>query len=304
MAFTRTWDAAYEALPTDNNWGFEIDNYIRQVIVDVRERMSVEHEWKNGENDGIHKRRMTLGHISGLVVSNTAEPDNDISISAGECSDKTNAKDIVQSSALVKQIDAVWAVGTNKGGLFSGTVAASTLYYIYEILRSDTGVVDAYFDTSATAENIPANYDYYRMIDWVVTDADKHIIPFNSIGNGNEIEKWFKARAEVAATLAGTSYTVQATTGFIPSGLVCSALFGAITTTVGAVSIVMLSSDGVNAKTVFGSTVSLNAIGEINELYNSGYASPIFVPIVGDNIYYMVDANEITLYLRAVKFWR
>jgi hypothetical protein len=54
MPFTRTWDASYEALPTDSNYGYEIDNYIRQVILDVRERMSVEHEWKNGQEDGKH----------------------------------------------------------------------------------------------------------------------------------------------------------------------------------------------------------------------------------------------------------
>ena len=55
MAFTRVWDAAYEALPTDANYGYEIDNYLRQLTVDVRERMEIDHVWKVGVTDGLHK---------------------------------------------------------------------------------------------------------------------------------------------------------------------------------------------------------------------------------------------------------
>lgn len=55
MAFTRTWDAAYEALPTDANYGYEIDDFIRQTRVDVSERMAIDHVWKTGATDGMHK---------------------------------------------------------------------------------------------------------------------------------------------------------------------------------------------------------------------------------------------------------
>src|SRR3972149_3936128 len=60
------------------------------------------------------------------------------------------------TTALTKQIDAAWAVGTNQGGLFSGAVGNTTWYHVFLIRRSDTGVVEAGFDTSVTAANLPA----------------------------------------------------------------------------------------------------------------------------------------------------
>ena len=55
MAFTDTWDDTFEASPTDDNYGYEIDNYIRRTIEAVRERMETDHVWKSGTDDGEHK---------------------------------------------------------------------------------------------------------------------------------------------------------------------------------------------------------------------------------------------------------
>lgn len=41
MALTRAWS---EALPTDDNYGYEIDDYMRQSRTDVRERAAVQHK--------------------------------------------------------------------------------------------------------------------------------------------------------------------------------------------------------------------------------------------------------------------
>jgi len=54
--FTRDWDSAYEAAPTDDNYLYEIDNYHRQLIQDIRERMVIDHIWKIGGTDGEHKQ--------------------------------------------------------------------------------------------------------------------------------------------------------------------------------------------------------------------------------------------------------
>lgn len=57
MSHTRAWNDAYEALPTDDNYGYEIDDYIRQDRVDVRERLEVDHEMKvSTTHDGKHKK--------------------------------------------------------------------------------------------------------------------------------------------------------------------------------------------------------------------------------------------------------
>src|SRR5512137_3014232 len=56
MAFGQTWDASFEALPTDANYMYEVDNYIRGLKEAIRERMEIDHIWKIGATDGMHKR--------------------------------------------------------------------------------------------------------------------------------------------------------------------------------------------------------------------------------------------------------
>ena len=103
-------------------------------------------------------------YITGLTLSNNAtDATNDIDIAIGSARDSTNAADIVLASALVKRLDAAWAVGTNQGGLDTGSIANGT-YHVWLIQRSDTGVEDVLFSTSATAPTMPANYDYKRRI--------------------------------------------------------------------------------------------------------------------------------------------
>lgn len=91
----------------------------------------------------------------------------DIDINPGVCTDSTNSDIITLGSTLIKQIDAVWAAGTNQGGRASAvSLTDDTEYTVYMIRDSLTGVVDAGFDTSATASNllIDSGYDQYRKI--------------------------------------------------------------------------------------------------------------------------------------------
>jgi hypothetical protein len=105
------------------------------------------------------------GHIFGLTLSNNgSDATNDIDIAAGECaSTETNPVLMVLASALTKRLDAAWAVGTNQGGLDTGSIADTT-YHVWLIQRSDTGVVDALFSTSATSPTMPSGYDRKRRI--------------------------------------------------------------------------------------------------------------------------------------------
>lgn len=110
------------------------------------------------------------GHIQGLTYANSAgDPTNDIDIAIGMCTSadaaQANRRTLVLTSALTKQLDASWAVGTSAGGLDTGVIGNSD-YYIWLIMRSDTGVVDALFSLSSTAPTMPTNYDYKRLIGW------------------------------------------------------------------------------------------------------------------------------------------
>jgi hypothetical protein len=106
------------------------------------------------------------GHISGLTYSNSvSDATNDLDIAAGEASDSTNLRIIKLTASITKQLDAAWAVGTNAGGLDTGSIGNSD-YYIWLIQRSDTGVVDVLYSLSSSAPTMPTNYDYKRLIGW------------------------------------------------------------------------------------------------------------------------------------------
>ena len=123
-------------------------------------------------------------YLAGLFLSNAADADHDITIdSDGGCRDSGNAYDFTLSSDLTKQIDASWAAGNNAGGLFSGAVANSTWYAVHLIRKDSDGSIDAGFDTSSTAANIPAGYTAYRRIGWVRTDGSANIRRFTQVGD-------------------------------------------------------------------------------------------------------------------------
>lgn len=126
---------------------------------------------------------LASGYIDGLITSNAADADHDITFAAGVARDSTNAVDMVLSSAITKRIDAGWAVGTGNGGLDTGSVANTTWYHLWLIKRSDTGVVDALFSTSATTPTMPASYDYKRRIGAVLTDGSANILGYYQIGD-------------------------------------------------------------------------------------------------------------------------
>lgn len=116
---------------------------------------------------GVLAMRAALGKgIYGLnYANNGSDATNDIDIATGGAMDATGAWWMTLASALTKQSDVGWAVGTNAGWLDTGAVGNSD-YYIWLIARSDTGVVDSLCSLSSTAPTMPANYDYKRLIGW------------------------------------------------------------------------------------------------------------------------------------------
>jgi len=126
------------------------------------------------------------GQISGLTLSNnSSDSDHDIDIAAGAVGDTTQAEIMHLSASITKQIDAAWAVGSGAGGLDTGAVAASTLYAVHLIRRSDTGVVDALFSTAfdKASVTLPTDYDQSQLIGAVATDSSSNIAAFVQSGD-------------------------------------------------------------------------------------------------------------------------
>lgn len=147
--------------------------------------------------------------IYGLTYSNNGiDATNDLDIAAGGCMDATGAYWITVS-ALTKQSDAAWAVGTNAGGLDTGAVGNSD-YYIWAITRSDTGVTDILYSLSATAPTMPANYDFKRRIGWFRRSGGS-IVAFSTheIAGGAIHWLWSVVRNDYSVTNPGTSASLR-----------------------------------------------------------------------------------------------
>lgn len=62
--FTRTWNASYEADPADTDNASEGAARIREVKVDVGERLDVDHAWAGDADDGKHNK-VTFDAVQG-----------------------------------------------------------------------------------------------------------------------------------------------------------------------------------------------------------------------------------------------
>lgn len=138
----------------------------------------------NGTDPSWQDWRTPRGYIDGFILSNNgSDATNDIDIGAGICRDSADTATIVLASAVTKQLDASWAVGTNAGGLDTGSKAANTWYAVWAIRRPDTGVVDALFSTSFSAPTMPANYTQKRLLGAVRTNNSNALYAFTQAGD-------------------------------------------------------------------------------------------------------------------------
>jgi microcystin-dependent protein len=151
---------------------------------------------------------LPTGHIFGLALSNNvSDATNDIDIATGKCRSSDDTADIVLSSAITKRLDAAWAVGTNQGGLDTGSIA-NVWYAVWLIKRTDTGVVDVLFSTSNTSPTMPTNYTKKRRIGWILRTGGS-IKPFYQY---EDEFKWVSVVVDVNALNPGTSAVLRTMT--------------------------------------------------------------------------------------------
>ncbi len=137
------------------------------------------------------KARLTLGvgtgvHLAtrvGCALSNGTDTEHDIDVTAGKRRDLTDTVDIVLSGALTKQLDAAWAVGTDKGGLDTGAVANSTWYHVFLINDISNDVVDVLFSTSYATPSMPSGYTIKRRIGSILTEGSANLRQFIQVGD-------------------------------------------------------------------------------------------------------------------------
>ncbi len=241
---------------------------------------------------------LPTNYITGLTFALDTDTDHDIAIAVGKCRDASDTVDITLSTIITKTLDGgVWAVGDDQPGMdTAAAVAANTIYHVWLIKRSDTGVVDALYSTSATVPTMPASYDYKRWLGWVLTDGTSpgNITAFQMFGDGRVLEYWYDAKETVASGLTSNAYATQAISGELPTatGNIVGVLYDALDAA--AVKSIYLSIDGTNQT----SYLDCNTAQAIQ-------GNTIFVPPDGNNVHYKAEAGgDFTLKIVAAKFKR
>jgi len=126
------------------------------------------------------------GHLSGLKLSrNGTNPNTQIDISAGQAADSGGSYLMSLAATMTKtlQSSGAWAAGSGNNGLFTGARANSTWYHGFIIRKTADGSIDAGFDTSVSAANIPSGYVAYRRLGSIKTDGSGNIIGFSQVGD-------------------------------------------------------------------------------------------------------------------------
>ena len=139
-------------------------------------------DWQILSNSDYLQRLPKL-YRSGCILSNDTDADHDINVTAGSWRDIDDTYDIVLTSEITKQIDAVWASGDDAGGLDTGTVTTSTTYHVFVIANPTSGAVDVLFSTSLASPTMPSGYTKKRRVGSVVTDSSSNILPFVQHGD-------------------------------------------------------------------------------------------------------------------------
>ena len=139
----------------------------------------------------------------------------------GSASDYTKR---VTTSNFTKQLDAVWAVGTEAGGLDTGTVAANTWYHVWAIRRSDTGIVDIMFSIKGKTPTMPTSYDQQRRIGAILTDATPNIIAFHQYGDYFYWDTLTNDFSQTSTLTTAVLKTMSVPTGIQVTGLLHFAL--------------------------------------------------------------------------------
>jgi hypothetical protein len=107
-----------------------------------------------------------------------------VTIAPGTWRSADDSTNIILPSAISKTIQSSgsWAAGSGSNGLFSGALATSTWYHVFVMRNTTTGAVDAGFDTSIVAANIPVGWVAYRRVGSVFVTIASQILPFIQTG--------------------------------------------------------------------------------------------------------------------------
>ena len=202
--------------------------------------------------------------LNGLIISNNgSDATNDIDVSAGSCVSDDGTTVMTISSAMGKQLDNPWAVGgtpgTPLGGLDTGSIADTT-YHVWVIHRTDTGVTDVVFSTSASSPTMPSNYTKKKCIGSIIRSSAE-ILPFFQIMNIFTLKSRSLDFNSGTLNTSGVAITLK-----LPSGVKTMGLFAASLNGSSTIHVAFTAEDETNtaAGTDFNDLICSTTVGQTN----------------------------------------
>lgn len=166
----------------------------------------------------------TFGRPTGLILTRASA--TTISVATGAVLDAGGTNIMRLAAALTKSTSS-WAVGSGNGGLDTGSWTSGTLYAVWLIKRTDTGVVDALLSASFTSPTMPTNYTVKRLIGAVYASSGTDILNFTQVGD------YFRYTGDVIEDVADTTITslsYETATLSVPPNAIAH-IYGAVTST-------------------------------------------------------------------------
>lgn len=126
---------------------------------------------------------LLAGYLFNLTLS-TAGSSSTFGVAAGSATDSGAADIMLLPSALSKTTGA-WSAGTGNGALDTGSIVASSWYWVFLIKNPTSGVVDVLITKAVAATTpapaLPGGFTLYRYIGSMLTNASSQWIAFTQI---------------------------------------------------------------------------------------------------------------------------
>jgi hypothetical protein len=181
----------------------------------------------------------TFSVVQGLECSVNSGNTQYLDIAAGKATilDNLGVRHTVSPTAFTLRLTATWVAGNNQGKLASGSLAASTWYFVYLMRKRVDGTLDYIISASnslTTYTDGSSNVWDLSMIMQILTTSGSAIDDF--VQQGNEIT-WKIPKLIYNANAATTSALITTNT---PSGLITKAKLGIVAGTLASNAVLSL----------------------------------------------------------------
>ena len=204
-----------------------------------------------------------------------------LTLSSGQCRDSTNIYDIVLSNTIT-----INAAVNGVNGLDTGTLAASTWYYVYIIsdpvsANPTAAILSA--SPASTGPTIPYGYGAWRYIGAWRTDGSSHFLKMWKYGNAGSRKCWWDAPVSVLTTGAAATFTAISLVAGVPTKLATSVTFSADVKPTAPANTAVLrptGSTGTGIVTISGSVTTVDQILSVECPCLIASVSSVLVPAI------------------------